>query len=123
MLEEFKKFALRGNVVDLAVGVIIGAAFGKIVGAFTDGIVNPLLNTIGGDPNISLKLGIFDIGVVISAALSFLITAAVVFFLIVKPMAKLAELGKKPEAPATPPEPPAQEKLLAEIRDLLKTKA
>jgi large conductance mechanosensitive channel len=122
MLEDFKKFILKGNVVDLSTGVIIGAAFTEIVKAFTAGIVTPILNRLGGKPNVSLQLWIFDIGVVISAALSFLITAAVVFFVIIKPMNALIEMTKRKEAaaPPAPPAPSAQEMLLAEIRDLLK---
>lgn len=122
MLEDFKKFILKGNVVDLSTGVIIGAAFTEIVKAFTAGIVTPILNQLGGKPDVSLRLWIFDLGVVISAALSFLITAAVVFFVIIKPMNALMELTKRKEAatPAAPPAPGPQEILLTEIRDLLK---
>ncbi|MFN8708240.1 MAG: large conductance mechanosensitive channel protein MscL [Planctomyces sp.] len=122
MLNEFKKFILKGNVVDLSTGVIIGASFGEIVKAFTTGIVNPLLSMMGGKPDVSLQLGPFDIGIIISAVLGFLITAAVVFFVIVKPVNKLIELTKAKEA-AAPSAPPAQEVLLAEIRDLLKNRA
>lgn len=123
MLEEFKKFALKGNVIDLAVGVLIGAAFGKIVEAFTTGIVNPILNALGGDPKVSLMVGIFNVGVVINALISFLITAAVLFFVFVRPMNRLLAMSQKPETPAAPPETPADVKLLAEIRDLLKSRA
>ncbi len=122
LINEFKAFIAKGNVIDLAVGVIIGAAFGNIVKGFTDGIITPLLKTVGGDPNFTLKLWIFDLGVVINAVIAFLITAAVIFFVFVKPMNRMMELMKKPEAPAAPPEPPADVKLLTEIRDLLKNK-
>ncbi len=119
MLEEFKKFILKGNVVDLATGVIIGAAFTKIVDAFTAGIVKPLLNLLGGDPNVSLTLWAFDVGAVLNAIISFLITAAVIFFVIVKPTNLLMSRMNKPEAP--PPAGPSDEvKLLTEIRDALK---
>lgn len=120
MIKEFKEFVLKGNAIDLAVGVLIGAAFGKVVTAVTDGVINPLLSSIGGNPNVSLKLGIFDAGLVINAVLSLIITGAVLFFVFVKPMQKLKALSEKPAAPAGPPEPSAEEKLLAEIRDLLK---
>lgn len=123
MIKEFKDFVLKGNAIDLAVGVLIGAAFGKVVTAVTDGIINPLLNSVGGKPDVSLKIGIFDAGVVINAAISLIITGAVLFFVFVKPMQKLKALTEKPAAPAAPPEPSAEEKLLAEIRDLLKQKA
>lgn len=122
MFKEFKEFILKGNAIDLAVGVLIGAAFGKVVTSVTDGVINPLLSSIGGNPNVSLKLGIFDAGLVINAVLSLLITGAVLFFVFVKPMQKLKALAEKPAAPAAPPEPSAEEKLLAEIRDLLKQK-
>jgi large conductance mechanosensitive channel len=122
MLSEFKKFILKGNVVDLSTGVIIGAAFGNIVGAFTKGIVDPLIKKLssGGDPNITLQVWIFDLGLVINALIGFLITAAVIFFVIVKPANRLMALMRKEEAAAPPPPPPAEVQLLTEIRDLLK---
>ena len=119
MLNEFKKFILKGNVVDLSTGVIIGTAFGLIVKAFTDGIVNPLLSQLGGKPDVSLKLWIFDLGIVISAMLGFLITAAVVFFVIVKPVNHLMAVMKAKEAAIPPPGPTPTEVLLTEIRDAL----
>jgi len=121
LIEEFKKFVLKGNVVDLAVGVMIGAAFGGIVKAFTDGIITPLLGAIGGKPDVSLHLWHFDVGLVINSILSFLITASIIFFLIVKPTAALIALTKKKEA-AAPPPPAPEVQLLTEIRDLLKQK-
>ena len=122
MLQEFKNFILKGNAIDLAVGVLIGASFGNVVKAVTDGVINPVLSAIGGDPNVSLKLGILDVGVVINALISLVMTGAVLFFVFVKPMQKLKALTEKPAAPAGPPEPSAEEKLLGEIRDLLKQK-
>jgi large conductance mechanosensitive channel len=142
MLEEFQKFILKGNVVDLSTGVIIGAAFAGIVNAFTKGLVEPVLALAGGGPEPDLKVPIakklvtvteagvtrevvkliqLDLGIIVGAVISFLITAAVVFFLIVKPMNKLMDLTKKKEAvkPAGPV-PPSEVELLAEIRDLLK---
>lgn len=134
MIGEFKKFILKGNVVDLSTGVIIGAAFGTIVTAFTKGIIEPILKGLGGNPNVSLgiRIGEFvndkgekvpnmlDIGMVINALIGFLITAAVIFFLIVKPANKLLALMQKQEAAAPPPPVPEDVKLLTEIRDLLK---
>lgn len=134
MLNEFKQFIFKGNVVDLSTGVIIGAAFGTIVTAFTKGIIEPLLKALGGNPNVSLgiKIGEFvnekgeklpnmlDIGMVINAAIGFVITAAVIFFVIVKPMNKLMVMMKKQEAAAAPAAPAADIVLLTEIRDLLK---
>ena len=120
MIEEFKKFILRGNAVDLAVGALIGAAFGGIVKSLTDGIIGPLIASVGGQPNVTFKMGPFDLGMVINAVLSFLIIALIIFFFIVKPMnVLLAKMEKKSDA-SGPPETPADIKLLAEIRDLLK---
>ena len=111
-LEEFRAFIAKGNVLDLAVGVIIGGAFGSVVSGLTDNIIQPLLNCIGG-ANVQGKIQLFgtenylDYGAFISAIINFLIMAFVVF-LIVKSVNKLSEtaskLGKKKEeeAPATP---------------------
>lgn len=111
-LEEFRAFIAKGNVLDLAVGVIIGGAFGSVVSGLTDNIIQPLLNCIGG-ANVQGKIQLFgtenylDYGAFISAIINFLIMALVVF-LIVKSVNKLTEtaskLGKKKEeeAPAEP---------------------
>ena len=139
-MKEFKEFALKGNVMDMAVGVIIGGAFGGIVGALTDDFINPLINSIGGtqiggsfvlpwskladstDPEvlatISIKYGHF-----VTQIINFLILA-LVLFIIIKGMNKLTALGKKKkeEAPAAPPEPSDEVKLLTEIKDILKEK-
>ena len=135
MLNEFKKFILKGNVIDLSTGVIIGASFSGIVTAFTKGIIEPLLKAIGGNPNVSLgiKIGEFtdaagkvqpnmlDIGMIINAAIGFIITAAVIFFVIIKPMNKLiAMTARKEEAVTVAAPTPADIVLLTEIRDLLK---
>jgi large conductance mechanosensitive channel len=116
ILGEFKEFIIKGNAISLAVGVIIGAAFGKFVTAFTSGIVEPLIKALGGNPEIALKIGIFDIGIVLSALISLVITGAILFFIFIRPMNKLME---KETPPAPAPEPSAEEKLLTEIRDLL----
>lgn len=134
MLNEFKQFILKGNVIDLSTGVIIGAAFSSIVTAFTKGIFEPILKLIGGNPNVSLgfRIGEFvnekgektanmlDIGMVINATIGFLITSAVIFFVIIKPMNKLMAMTKKKEEAAPPAAPAADIVLLTEIRDLLK---
>jgi large conductance mechanosensitive channel len=120
MLDEFKKFILQGDVVSLSTGVLIGAAFGKIVDGFTDGIVKPILGMLGGDPNVSLKVWIFDLGVVINAIIAFLITAAVIFFIIVKPYNMLMAKVKAAEPAPAPPGPSAEALLLTEIRDALR---
>lgn len=121
MLKEFRDFIIKGNAIDLAVGVLIGAAFGGFVTAVTNGIIKPIINLAGGSPEVSLKLWVFDLGMVISALITLLITGGVLFFVFVKPMNKLKEKMAKGEVPA-PPEPSAEEKLLTEIRDLLKEK-
>jgi large conductance mechanosensitive channel len=125
MLKGFREFILRGNVVDLAVAVVIGAAFGAIVTAFTDSIIQPLVNAI--TPPESPGLGItlisgkpktyIDFAAVITAALNFLIVAAVVYFVIVLPLKTLNERRHRGEKPA--PTVPTDVELLAEIRDLL----
>jgi len=122
MLKEFRDFILRGNAIDLAVGVLIGAAFGGFVTAVTEGIIKPVINLAGGDPEVSLQVWIFDLGIVINALISLLITGAVLFFLFIKPMNKLREKTAKPAEPPPEPEPSAEEKLLTEIRDLLKNR-
>ena len=139
-MKEFKEFALKGNVMDMAVGVIIGGAFGGIVGALTDDFINPLINSLGGaqiggsfvlpwsklaestDPEvlatISIKYGHF-----VTQIINFLILA-IVLFIIIKGMNTLKNLGKKKEeeAPAAPPEPSDEVKLLTQIKDILQEK-
>src|ERR1700735_1878450 len=122
IIEEFKKFILKGNVVDLAVGVMIGAAFAGIVKAFTDGIVPPLLGALGGKPEVSLHIWHFDVGMVINAVLNFLIMAAIIFFLIVKPVNLLLDRIRKKEEAAPPAAPTPEVVLLTEIRDALQGK-
>ncbi|MBE7003122.1 MAG: large-conductance mechanosensitive channel protein MscL [Ruminococcaceae bacterium] len=121
-LDEFKAFALKGNVMDLAVGVIIGTAFGAITTSLINDILMPLIGVIVGGIDFSglaVTVGGASIayGSFITAIINFLLIAFVVFWL-VKAMNKLT--AKKEEAPAAPPEPSAEEKLLTEIRDLLK---
>lgn len=122
MLQEFRNFILRGNAIDLSVGVLIGASFGKVVTAITDGVVNPVISLLGGDPKVSLMLGIINVGLVINAMISLLITGAVLFFIFIRPMQKLRSLTERPAPPAALAEPSTEEKLLTEIRDLLKQK-
>jgi large conductance mechanosensitive channel len=122
MLQEFKSFAMKGNVVDLAVGVIIGAAFGKIVASLVEDVIMPLLGTLVGGVNFSglaitvgsatLKYGKF-----LQTCLDFLIIAWAIF-VAVKLINRLRR--EEPAVPAAPPAPPRQELLLEEIRDLLK---
>ncbi|MGH9273792.1 MAG: large conductance mechanosensitive channel protein MscL [Acidimicrobiales bacterium] len=124
MLGEFKKFLFRGNVVDLAVAVIIGAAFGAIVAAITTGLVTPLVGMIFSKDfttmTFEIRDSVFSYGVVIDAALRFVSTAAVIFFVIVKPMQVLAARRAAGNASAEDTPTPSDEALLlTEIRDLL----
>lgn len=143
LVGEFKAFVAKGNVVDLAVGVIIGAAFKSIVDSMVKDIITPIIGLIGGQPDFSaiafgahkvikngavvlkdngkpLLEGGVMIGNFINQVVSFLIVAAVVFFVFVKPMNKLLSSTKKEEAAAPPPPPPEDILLLREIRDSLK---
>ena len=120
--KEFKAFALKGNVVDLAVGVIIGAAFGAIVSSLVDDVITPLLLTpMLKASNLEhiedLKFGAVLVGKFIAAIIKFILIAFVLFWLV-----KAANKMKQEEAaaPPTPPEPSSTDKLLAEIRDALK---
>ncbi|HRN37855.1 MAG TPA: large-conductance mechanosensitive channel protein MscL [Flavobacteriales bacterium] len=139
MLKEFKEFAMKGNLIDIAVGFVMGAAFTKLVTAFTGGIVSPLISlltdkvnfqdlkwvlrsevaevkdaagavTVPGAAEVAVKYGDF-----LQSTIDFIIVAFVMF-LVVKAVNKM----KKPEAPAAPAGPTEDQKLLAEIRDLLK---
>jgi large conductance mechanosensitive channel len=124
MLKEFKAFAMRGNVMDLAIGVIIGGAFNKIVGSLIDDVITPLiLKPALEAANLShlselTLFGTVKYGNFLSAVINFIIVAWVLF-LIVK---GINSTRKKEEAAPTPIEPPADIKLLTEIRDLLKNK-
>jgi large conductance mechanosensitive channel len=102
----FKKFLLRGNVVDLAIAVMIGAAFGAVVSSFTSGIITPLIAAIGGEPNFSalhftVHHSTFRYGLFINAVVAFVILAAILYFLVVLPINTLMERFKPtPEEPA-----------------------
>jgi len=122
MLKEFRDFINRGNVVDLAVAVIIGGAFGAIITSLVNDIIMPLIGVIMGGldfAGLSIQVGEATIlyGSFIQAIVNFLIIAFVLF-LIVRSFNKLQK--EEEAAPAPPPEPSAEEKLLTEIRDLLK---
>lgn len=125
MVSEFKAFALKGNVVDLAIGVIIGAAFGKIVSSFIEDVITPLLLKPALEAaNLSkiedlVIFGSVKYGMFLSAVINFLIVAFVLF-LVVKGINSARK--KEAEAPAAPPAPTNEEKLLMEIRDALKNR-
>ncbi|PXY30875.1 large-conductance mechanosensitive channel protein MscL [Prauserella muralis] len=127
MLKGFKDFLMRGNVVELAVAVVIGTAFTAIVTAFTEGLIQPLINAIGGSDaanglGFNLLSGndstFLDFGNVINAAINFVIIAAVVYFAFVLPLQKLQDRRKRGEEPG--PAEPTDVELLTEIRDLLR---
>ena len=118
MLKGFRDFIARGNVLDLAVGVIIGAAFGGIVDSLVKDIVTPILGMLGGQPDFSaVKFGSIAVGNFINAVIAFLIKAAGLYFLIVLPFNRFAARM----AAAAPP-PTVSETYLMEIRDLLAKK-
>ncbi len=135
MLKEFREFAMRGNVIDMAVGIIIGAAFGKIVSSLVNDVIMPPIGKLLGNvdfSNLFINLGggtytslaaakqagaaTLNYGVFLNTVLDFVIVAFAVFM-----MVKAVNMARRrEEAKPAPPEPPAQEKLLVEIRDLLK---
>lgn len=141
IVKEFKEFALQGNLFDMAVGVLIGGVFKDLVASFTNNIIMPIIGIFTGGldfsewkiplPSLFEKLdeegnviqNYLTFGNFISAIITFFILAIVIFAMI-KGMNKLRETAKKKEeeAPAAPPEPSNEEKLLTEIRDLLKNK-
>ncbi len=130
MLKGFKEFMLRGNIIDLAVAVVIGSAFVALVAAFTEAFINPLLARAGGTAlgaGLGIQLGkegndstFIDIGMFLTAVVTFAITAAVVYFAVVVPMTKVA--ARLQAAEEIPPEVPPDLALLTEIRDLLKSR-
>ncbi len=126
MLKGFREFVMRGNVVDLAVGIVIGAAFTMVVNALVKGIVTPLIAAIFGKPDLdnvwtfTLNGAHFSIGVILTALINFLLVAAALYFLVVVPVNAMRAKFEKPapevEAAATEIE------LLTEIRDALRTR-
>jgi large conductance mechanosensitive channel len=128
MLQGFKEFVLRGNIVELAVAVVIGTAFAALVAAFTDNIINPVLAAVGGGGDIpgwgaylieGQDSTFVNLGAVLAALLQFLLTAAVVYFVFVLPMNRVAALARRGELPVEEGPTPELE-VLGEIRDLLR---
>jgi large conductance mechanosensitive channel len=123
MLKGFKDFLLRGNIVDLAVAVVIGVAFTALVASFTSSFIDPLIGLIGGggvDGGVATVNGQdFTWGAFINAVITFVLTAAVVYFAVVVPMRKIIERRKRGEEAG--PAEPTQVELLVEIRDLLRS--
>lgn len=106
MLQEFKEFMLRGNVIDLAIAVVIGAAFKTVVDTFVSGLITPLIAAFGGQPDFSaldftINDSSFMYGVFLNAVIAFIIVGAVLFFLVIKPVNELIKRSRK-EPPADP---------------------
>jgi large conductance mechanosensitive channel len=121
MLKGFRDFILRGNVLDLAVGVIIGAAFGAIVTSLVENIITPLIGAIFGQPDFSaIVLGPLKIGLFLNALVSFLLVAVALYFFIIVPANSVMSRLKQPEETPAPVQTD-EAKLLTEIRDLLKS--
>jgi large conductance mechanosensitive channel len=125
LLNEFRSFLLRGNVVDLAVAVVIGAAFTSVVNSLVKDVITPAIAAVGGKPDFSrlaftINHSVFTYGDFINAVISFVIIAAVVFFFIVQPINSLVRLANRGQVKAADKDP--QLAVLEEIRDLLKAK-
>jgi large conductance mechanosensitive channel len=127
MIKGFKEFILRGNVVDLAVAVVIGAAFTTVVKALIDGFITPLIAAIFGKTDVTgvaafkINNAQFSLGLILNAIINFLLVAAAIYFVIVMPLNALAERRKRGLEPE--PEAPAEDVLLLqEIRDLIRAR-
>jgi large conductance mechanosensitive channel len=126
IFSEFRDFLLRGNAVDLAVAVVVGAAFGAVVTSLVEDLLTPLIAAVGGQPDFSaltftINGSRFRYGEFINAILSLLIVGAAIFFLVVKPVNTLMARRKAGELPE-PEAVPEDVVILGEIRDLLKTR-
>ena len=128
MIKEFKNFLMRGNVIDLAVGIAIGVAFTTLVASFGDNFIKPVVAAVGGDKQEGFGFKItdsgatfVDIGGIINAFVVFVVTMAVIYFAIVVPMKKLQDLRKRGVEPE-PEDVPEDIALLREIRDALKAR-
>lgn len=118
MINDFKKFILRGNTVELAVAVVVGAAFGAVVTAMVKDLITPLLGAIGGQPDFSaltftLNDSKFLYGDFLNALISFLLIATVIFFLVIQPLNKLNSISNRSKKPADPTEKKCPECLSA----------
>ncbi|WP_084105944.1 large conductance mechanosensitive channel protein MscL [Demequina sp. NBRC 110056] len=128
MIQGFKEFITRGNVVDLAVAVVIGGAFAAVISAVVEGFINPLIALIFGQPslvemgNFSINDTLFPMGLILDALFKFITVAAAIYFFVVVPLNKLAERRKKDEPAVDEPASPTEIELLTEIRDALKAR-
>ncbi|GAA5440214.1 large conductance mechanosensitive channel protein MscL [Deinococcus caeni] len=125
MISGFKDFIMRGNIVDLAIAVVTGAAFAALVTAFSNAFINPLIKLVTGGGAVGGKFTVngvdFDYGLFITALITFLLTMAVIYFVVVVPYNKFRERIAKP-VEAAPAGPTNEEKLLMEIRDALRAR-
>lgn len=113
---------MRGNVVDLAVAVIIGGAFGQVVNSLVTDVLTPLIGAVGGRPDFSaITLGPILIGKFINSVINFLFVAGAIYFAIVVPMQKLQQIAKKKEQTAPPPPPPEPSEEAKILKEILKT--
>ncbi|KJC62921.1 large conductance mechanosensitive channel protein MscL [Agreia bicolorata] len=129
MLKGFKEFVLRGNVIDLAVAVVIGAAFSAVVKSIVDNVITPVLGAVGGAESlvgafpIAVGKSTIELGTVLAAIIQFLIVAVVVYFVFVLPINHLKKVAFIKKQQPTPDDavtsPPTEAELLTEIRDLL----
>lgn len=131
MLKGFKEFLMRGSILELSIAVVIGTAFVNLVTIFTDSIVNPLIAALGGGSSVGLAVqlvegnekSVLDFGAVINGVITFVLTAAVVYFLVVVPFNKFQERREARKGIVEEEVPPTDSELLTEIRDLLKAQS
>jgi len=125
MVKGFREFVLRGNVVDLAVGIVIGTAFGLVIQAVVNGLINPLVAAIFGKPSLDKVLTFkinhaqFSIGVILTAVINFVLVAAAIYFVVIIPVNRLRARYEKPADADTGP---TEVELLTEIRDSLQAR-
>ncbi len=120
LVSEFKEFISKGNVLDLAVGVIIGGAFGKIVTSLTDDVIMPIVGLVGGQPDFSaIHIGPIKIGLFLNAVVGFLILALIIFFIV----KGANNIKKAPVEVVVDPAPTKDQVLLQDIRDALRARA
>ena len=122
MLKEFRDFLMRGNLVELAVAFVLGLAFAALVTSFVDGLIMPIVAMIIGKPDFSgltftINDAVFRYGAFITAAITFISTAAAIFFFVVKPLNALMARGRKPEEEVVSDEERRHQELLAAIRE------
>ena len=123
MLRGFRDFLFRGNIIDLAVAVVIGTAFTALVASITDALIQPLINLfLGGGVDggkVIVSGQVFDFGAVLNAIITFVIIAAVVYFFVITPMKRMMERARRGEPTEDTPVPSDEAVLLGEIRDLM----